>query len=150
MKIEKEIQQTTSFISEFQKAAVNILYTASWLERRHTENLQPYDLTPQQFNILRILRGCYPAPATINTLIERMIDKSSNVSRLVDRLVKKGFVQRTENKSDKRSVNVLISEKGLAVLKQIDVDNDILESWLHTITKSEATELNRILDKLRG
>lgn len=150
MQIEKEIRQTAPFISEFHKMAVNILFTASWLDRRHTENLKPFGLTPQQFNILRILRGSHPDPVTINTLIERMIDKSSNASRLVDRLEKKGFVSRCVNKSDKRSVNVMITNEGLGVLKKIDESPRVLEQWLHTITEEEAKTLNRLLDKLRG
>jgi DNA-binding MarR family transcriptional regulator len=150
MNLEKEIHQTAPFISEFHKMAVNILFTASWLDRRHTQNLKPFGITPQQFNILRILRGQHPKPAGINMLIERMIDKSSNASRLVDRLAAKGLVHKQVNHTDKRAVDVIITAAGLDVLGKIDADRMILEKWLHNITEEEAGELNRILDKLRG
>ena len=150
MQIEKEIRQTAPFLSEHHKMAVNILYTASWLDRRHTQNLKPFGLTPQQFNILRILRGSHPKPAGINMLIERMIDKSSNASRLVDRLFSKGLVQKHINETDKRAVDVTITAAGLEALKKIDEDQMVLEHWLHSVSEEEAKELNRILDKLRG
>lgn len=150
MQIEKEIRQTAPFLSEHHKMAVNILYTASWLDRRHTQNLKPFGLTPQQFNILRILRGSHPIPAGINMLIERMIDKSSNASRLVDRLFSKGLVQKHINETDKRAVDVTITAAGLEALKKIDEDQMVLEHWLHSVSEEEAKELNRILDKLRG
>src|SRR4029079_10736385 len=108
MEIEKEIKQTVKFGSEYQKAAVNIFYTASWLDKIHFEKLKPFGLTLQQFNILRILRGQHPNPATVNLLIDRMLDKSSNASRLVDRLLKKGFVSRCLNETDKSAVDILL------------------------------------------
>jgi DNA-binding MarR family transcriptional regulator len=150
MQIEKEIHQTAPFISEFHKMAVNILFTASWLDRIHSKNLKPFGLTPQQFNILRILRGQHPKPAGINMLIERMIDKSSNASRLVDRLAGKGLVYKQINEADKRAVDVVITDAGLDVLSKIDADRMVLEKWLHAITEDEAKEINRILDKLRS
>jgi DNA-binding MarR family transcriptional regulator len=127
MEIEKEIKQNIKFSSEYHKLSVNILYTASWIGVLHTGKLKPFGLTPQQFNLLRILRGQHPKPATINMLIERMIDKSSNASRLVDRLEEKGFVKRCTSDSDKRSVNVQITEKGLETLKKTDDQSIILE-----------------------
>jgi DNA-binding MarR family transcriptional regulator len=150
MEIEQEIKQTVRFRSEYHKMAVNILYTAAWLESWNTRKLKPFGLTPQQFNVMRILRGQFPKPATINLLIERMIDKSSNASRLVDRLQQKGFVNRVTNEADKRSVNVLITEKGLAVLKSIDDRPGMLEENLYKISEEEARHMNNLLDKLRG
>jgi DNA-binding MarR family transcriptional regulator len=150
MEIEKEIKQTVKFRSEYHKMAVNILYTASWLDQDHAKKLKPFGLTTQQFNILRILRGQHPNPATINMLIERMIDKSSNASRLVDRLSQKGFVQRCANEKDKRAVNVIITEKGLETLNVIDNNSALFESAFQNLSKHEAKELNLLLDKLRG
>ncbi len=150
MEIEKEIKQTLKFQSEHHKMVVNILYTASWINQRHTQKLKRFDLTPQQFNILRILRGQHPAPATVNLLIDRMIDKSSNASRLVDRLLEKEFVSRGTNESDKRAVNVLITQKGLDTLKLIDEEVHLLEDDTASLSKTETVELNRLLDKLRG
>jgi hypothetical protein len=125
MEIEKEIKQTVKFSSEYHKMAVNLLYTASWIDIQHTRLLKPFGLTPQQFNLLRILRGQHPKPATINMLIDRMIDKSSNASRLVDRLLAK-------------------------VLKQIDMQYHIMEAPMKNLTEKEAVLLNQLLDKLRG
>ncbi len=150
MEIEKEIKQTVKFTSEYHKLSVNILFTASWLGISHTRKLKPFGLTPQQFNLLRILRGQHPNPATVNMLIERMIDKSSNASRLVDRLEQKGFVNRCTSDSDKRSVNVRITDKGLDTLKQLDDNDPVLEEPVKTLSVEEARELSRLLDKLRG
>jgi DNA-binding MarR family transcriptional regulator len=150
MDIEKEIGQTIQFKSEIHKVAVNILFTASWLQLKNTETLKPYELTPQQFNILRILRGQHPHPASVNLLMHRMLDKSSNASRLVDRLEEKGFALRTTNKKDKRAVDVSITPKGLDVLKKIDDDIGLLEFHLNSISEAEAKQLNGLLDRLRG
>ncbi|MFM2189645.1 MAG: hypothetical protein RL491_31 [Bacteroidota bacterium] len=150
MDIEKEIGQSVSFKSDLQRAAVNILYTASWLSMKNTETLKPFDLTPQQFNVLRILRGQHPKPATVNLLMQRMLDKSSNASRLVDRLLEKGFVTRETNRQDKRAVDVFISQKGMDVLENIDKTIGLLENHLDHLTESEARMLSTLLDKLRG
>ncbi len=150
MEIEQEIKQTVKFKSEYHKMAVNILYTASWIDAFNTSQLKPFGLTPQQFNILRILRGQFPKPATINLLIDRMIDKSSNASRLVDRLLQKGFVTRCTNETDKRSVNVMITDQGLSTLKQIDELPGFFDARISGLSESEARELNRLLDKVRG
>lgn len=150
MDIRKAIKQNIDFSTEYHKMAVNILFTASWIDLEHAKKLKPFGLTSQQFNILRILRGQLPKLATINLLIDRMIDKSSNASRLVDRLEKKGFVKRSANTEDKRAVNVQISEKGLATLKAIDGQLNLMEADFKTLTEQEAKELNRLLDKLRG
>jgi DNA-binding MarR family transcriptional regulator len=150
MEIEKEIKQSVKFSSEYQKVAVNILYTASWIEKFHADKLKPFGLTGQQFNVLRILRGQFPNPATVNLLIERMIDKSSNASRLVDRLLKKKLVNRCVSETDKRSVNVSITETGLALLRKIDEDSKLLEEHFYTLTVEEAALLSNLLDKLRG
>lgn len=150
MDIEKEIGQSVSFKSELQRAAVNVLYTASWLNMKNTETLKPFELTPQQFNVLRILRGQHPKPATVNLLMQRMLDKSSNASRLVDRLLEKGFVSRETNRQDKRAVDVYISQKGMDVLDTIDRTIGLLESHLDHITEEEARLLSDLLDKMRG
>ena len=150
MEIEKEIKQTVKFTSEYHKMAVNLLYTASWIDIQHTRQLKQFGLTPQQFNLLRILRGQHPKPATINMLIDRMIDKSSNASRLVDRLLAKKFVARCTSENDKRSVNVSITPEGLEVLKQIDKQYHLLEAPMKNLTEKEAVLLNQLLDKLRG
>jgi DNA-binding MarR family transcriptional regulator len=149
MKIEDEIKQK-QFKSEYQKAVINILFTSSWLNAANTKALRPYDITPQQFNILRILRGQFPNPATVSILQERMLDRMSNASRLVDKLKLKKLVERKECKKDRRQVDIVITEKGLTLLKDIDLSIKNFENILDEITPKEAEELNRILDKIRG
>jgi DNA-binding MarR family transcriptional regulator len=114
------------------------------------DRLDQYHITLQQFNILRILRGQHPKPATINLLKERMLDKMSDASRIVDRLVQKGLVTREINQKDRRAVDIIISEEGLAVLKKIDpiiTPEDILKA---NIPEDDVVRLNYLLDKLRG
>ncbi|PSR11219.1 MAG: MarR family transcriptional regulator [Bacteroidetes bacterium] len=150
MKIEEAIQQQ-HFISEYQKAHLNILHTGSWLSQRTAAILKPYDLTTQQFNILRILRGRHPEPATVKLLTERMLDKMSNASRLVDKLLKKGLVERTICSDDRRRVDVLITQPGLALLEKASVELEAeMDADNYNLTLDEAAELNRLLDKLRA
>lgn len=149
MKLEDEIKQH-SFRNEYHKLAVNIIFTHSWLMSKIYELLDEYDLTPQQFNLLRILRGQYPQPASITLLKERMLDKMSDASRLVERLVTKGLVERKICPVDRRKVDVVITKKGLKLLEKIDKTDDEMDSFLKNITKKEAEQLNQLLDKLRG
>lgn len=149
MELEKEILQK-KFRSEIQKSVINILYTFGWLNGKLTRFMKPYHITLQQFNILRILRGQHPNPATVNLLIERMLDKSSNASRLVERLRQKGLVQRAISKNDRREVDVSITIKGLSLLAKIDKPLDEFEKKTIKITAKEAKSLNQILDKFRG
>ena len=149
MEIEKEIKQNIGFHSEFQKLSVNILHTASWLGIMIARRLKPYGLTMQQYNVLQILRGQHPEPATVNMLIDRMIDKSSNASRLVERLLQKKLVDRCTSSVDKRSVNVMITEKGLELLKTIDDNSIDLDEGSTLLSKEEAKTVNKLLDKMR-
>ena len=149
MDIGQEIKQS-KFKNEYQKLAINVGFTSSWMQRATSCKLKVFKLTPQQFNILRILRGQHGEPATINLLTERMIDKSSNASRLVDKLVKKNLVKRQECPSDRRQVDVVISEKGLDLLLKIDKEEEEWLSEFKGLSVTEAKELNRLLDKLRG
>ena len=146
MRLEEDIKQP-AFQNEFQKAIINIFYTSNWLQDRHKETFKIYDLTAPQFNILRILRGQYPKPATINLLIERMLDKTSNASRIVDRLEVKGLVSRKQCPNDRRTVDVIITESGLALLSRIDKED--IFGPMHNLTEEEARQLNSLLDKTR-
>jgi DNA-binding MarR family transcriptional regulator len=148
MGIEQDIQQT-KFKSVYHKAFVNILYTSAWLEYRYAAVFKRYDLTSAQFNVLRILRGQHPKPSTVNLIIERMLDKSSNASRIVEKLRLKEMVTREECATDRRLVEVRITAKGLGLLKEIDQkENDFnLEPAL--LTEQEAEQLSELLDKLR-
>jgi DNA-binding MarR family transcriptional regulator len=149
MKLEKEIQQS-KFQNEFQKLYLNIIYTASWLNLKNTQRLKPYGLSPQQYNILRILRGQYPNSATVTLLTERMLDKNSNASRLVEKLKQKHLVDRCECPEDRRAVNVKITKKGLELLTELDTMDENIRTDLNIITAEEAAVVNHILDKLRG
>ncbi len=120
MRIEDEIQQK-KFKSEYQKAHINILFTAAWLNQQNQQILKPLGISSQQFNILRILRGMHPQPASIKLLTERMIDKMSNASRLVDKLLAKDLVQRNESGADRRRVDVVITNKGLQLLEKASI-----------------------------
>src|SRR3989339_1932793 len=110
MKLEEEIKQS-KFRNEYHKLAVNIMYSYGWLMNLQAKLFIKYDITGNQFNILRILRGQYPNPATVNLLKERMLDKMSDASRLVERLRIKGFIKRDLKPNDRRCVDVIISEK---------------------------------------
>lgn len=148
-RIEDKIK-VKKFSSEWHKATINIVYTTNWLTDLLEERANKRDITLQQFNVLRILRGQYPNPVKNSLLRERMLTKTSDVSRLIARLITKGLVSRESCPNDKRAVDVLISEKGLDLLESIEADmmlNDILPN---NITEKQCAELNRLLDKFRG
>jgi len=149
MALEDDIKQE-KFSSEFEKIAINILFTGSWLYNINISRLKAHDITPEQFNVLRILRGSHPKTMMLADITSRMIDKSSNATRLVEKLRQKGFVKREICESNRRQVDIIITDKGLALLKKIDSASNEWMSTLKNITKAEAQELNRILDKLRG
>jgi DNA-binding MarR family transcriptional regulator len=149
MKIEEEISQS-KFKSRNHKLIVNIIYTFNWLYEKQFKILKPFGLTIQQYNILRILRGQSPDPATIKLLKERMLDKMSDASRLVEKLRVKGLVHRRICDKDRRNVDVLITEKGLDLLSEIDKKEDEFEKLIDNLETEETDELNNLLDKLRG
>lgn len=149
MSLEEDIKQE-KFLNEHQKAGINILFTGSWLYNINAAHLKKFGITPEQFNVLRILRGSYPKPLMLAEITCRMIDKNSNATRLVEKLRLKGLVLREICENNRRQVDISITEKGLNLLKKIDTDNQVWSDTLKAITKSEAAELNRILDKLRA
>jgi DNA-binding MarR family transcriptional regulator len=149
MEIGKEIKQE-KFKSEHQKMLINILFTSGWLSSKHACSLKPHGISTQQFNLLRILRGQHPKPATVNLLIERMLDKNSNASRLVEKLRLKKLVERAICPEDRRAVNVAITQKGLNLLAELDVREESFIEELKNVSKHEAEQINMLLDKLRG
>ena len=149
MKIEDEIKQK-QFSNPFQKLAVNTLFTASWLQTRGTRILKPYGITIQQYNVLRILRGQHGKPASVGLLQERMLDKSSNASRLVDKLLAKKLVKRKTSPNDRRQVDILITNDGLTLLNELELKMNEWDSQLKTLSEKEALMLSDLLDKLRG
>jgi DNA-binding MarR family transcriptional regulator len=146
--IEKDIHQN-KFISERQKAMINLLYTYGWVLEKIKNFLAKEDITHQQFNILRILRGSYPKPLSTLQIRERMLDKMSDTSRIVDRLVIKGLVKKTVCPADKRLVDVLITEKGQKLLKKLDAGTDHVTEIMDGLSEKEAETLSALLDKLR-
>ena len=148
MELEKEIDQK-SFKSEHQKAVVNVLFTGKWLEYRQNATFKPYGLTAQQFNVLRILRGCMPKPATVQYLVERMLDKSSNASRIVDKLIEKGLVDRRICEANRRMVDIKITTKGLDLLALLDANEAMWSKYDGVLNADEARTLNTLLDKMR-
>ena len=150
MRLEDEIKQT-SFQSEGQKAYLNIVFTAGWLSLRQAAAFRPFGVTLPQFNVLRILRGQHPKPATVAMLIERMLDKTSNASRIVDKLEEKQLVTRTVCPANRRAVDIRVTEAGLALLRQVDESGiaNFNQSEQH-LSESELVLLNELLDKIRA
>jgi DNA-binding MarR family transcriptional regulator len=147
MGIEKDIQQS-NFRNEYQKLGINLMYTAGWLNERIGRFLMQEDITQQQYNILRILRGS-EVPLSTLQIRERMLDKMSDTSRIVDRLIVKELVQKSACKSDKRLVDIILTEKGLQLVERLDQFNHHIDAILQGLTETEAATVNQILDKMR-
>jgi len=148
MSIENDIHQTT-FESEYHKMSVNLIYTYNWAAERAKKFFEKADLTSQQYNILRILRGAAKPMSTLQ-IRQRMLDKMSDTSRIVDRLLRKELVCKVTSKSDRRLVDVTISPKGLDLLNELDKHTHELDSHFKTLTVEEARTVNHLLDKLRN
>ncbi len=148
MGLENEILQS-KFRNNFQKAAVNIIYTYHWLNEQMKIVFSKQDITSQQFNILRILRGANKPLSTLQ-IRQRMLDKMSDTSRIVDRMVIKGLVMKNISPADKRMVDITISNKGQQVLQEIDKYESQMDDIMKNMTENEAETLNLLLDKLRN
>lgn len=149
MELEKEIS-IKEFDNNYHKVVINIFYTQGWILNRLKEEMDPFNLTNQQYHILRILQKLHPNSASINLLKENMIDKMSDVSRIVDRLLQKDLLARNVSNKDRRSVDITITQKGLELLKEINLDNSLRGLLESNLTSEEAGELSRLLDKFRG
>jgi uncharacterized lipoprotein YddW (UPF0748 family) len=148
MALENEINQKR-FRTEYQKARINLIYTYNWLSEKINSTFKEWDITPQQFNILRILRG-EGKPLSTLQIRQRMLDKMSDTSRIVDRLLLKGFVRKTPNGEDRRLVDVVITAKGKKLLEKIDPWEDVADEFMTNLSEDETKTLNALLDKLRG
>ena len=148
MALENEINQS-SFRSEDQKAIVNIIFTYHWVTEQVKSILADEDITMQQYNILRILRGSHPDPLSTLTIRERMLDKMSDTSRIVDRMLRKGLVVKRICTNDKRLVDVNLTEEGLIMLLRLDERMDAMDKISSGLTQDELKNLNYLLDKLR-
>ncbi len=148
MSLENEINQR-KFRSENQKARINILYTYSWLSEKIDDIFERWDITVKQFNILRILRG-EGKPLSTLQIRERMLDKMSDTSRIVDRLILKGLVKKTPNGEDRRLVDVVITAKGRKLLEKMDPLEEQMDEIMGALSEEETSTLNQLLDKLRN
>ncbi|WP_187260716.1 MarR family winged helix-turn-helix transcriptional regulator [Pontibacter beigongshangensis] len=148
MQLELELT-TFNFRSERHKGCINLVYTSGLIFNAYENFFRQYELTTQQYNILRILRVDYPDPVSTSVLRERMLDKMSDVSRLVSRLKNKNLVSVTPNPADKRLVNIVLSEKGIELMHRIDEAAPLLDSMLVDLDEQEASTLNSLLDKVR-
>ena len=148
MKIEEEIKQQ-KFRSAHQKAVINLLYTASWLQSKQQDFFKPFGITAQQFNILRILKGQHPKSISATEIKIRMLDKNSDVSRLLDRLLTKNLISKKTCPNDKRATDVSITQAGLDLLKTLENDQNELDGVLR-LDQEDAAHLSELLDKCRG
>jgi DNA-binding MarR family transcriptional regulator len=148
VKLEDEIQQK-KFKSIEQKLMLNLIYTTNWLTAKQDSLFKDSDVTVQQYNVLRILRGQYPTPCSIKLIKERMLDRMSDTSRIVDKLFIKKLLERNECPNDRRSVNVIITDKGLELLKSLDYIDELAKQNTKSLTQVEINTLNDLLDKLR-
>jgi MarR family transcriptional regulator, 2-MHQ and catechol-resistance regulon repressor len=148
MGIEKDIQQV-KFRNPRQKAGINLIYTIAWMREKTKAIFDSEDITPQQFNILRILRGSFPDPLSTLQIRERMLEKMSDTSRIVDRLITKGLVKKITCKNDRRLVDVIITDKGKKMLERLDARQDEIDGVLGNLSEKDANILSDLLDKLR-
>ncbi|MEY2635658.1 MAG: MarR family winged helix-turn-helix transcriptional regulator [Aquirufa sp.] len=148
MGISEDLKQS-NFQSEAQKAIVNAIYTGNWIVQKQQELLKPFGLTVQQYNVLRILKGQQGNPMTVLAITERMLDKMSNASRLVDKLLEKKLVLRRECPQDRRAVDILILPAGLDLLKEVD---QVQQDWgkhFDALGVKRLEEMNQLLDEFR-
>jgi len=149
MTIEEEIKQA-KFKSQHQKAVLNLLFTANWIQNKQRELFEPFGVTGQQYNMLRILRGQQAKPIPAVEIKSRMLDKNSDVSRLLDRLIGKKLVKKNQCPNDKRATDIVITETGLELLNNLDSAINNLDSHFLDLSKEEAKQLSELLDKARG
>lgn len=147
--IDRELNM--EFKNEHQKLFLNLLFTSNWLRHMDQERLRPSGLSPQQYNILRILRGANGRKMNMGSVLERMLDRSPNTTRLTDKLIAKGLVLRERCEEDRRVVYLRISPKGSELINSMDQETDrMIAEVARKLSPGEAKALNQALDKLRG
>jgi len=149
MRIEDEIKQK-QFNSEYEKLLINLIFTSNWLACLQQRHFKPFGITPQQYNVLRILKGQFPNPASVGMVQSRMLDRSSNITRLVDKLIDKKLVSRCENPDNRRMQELRITESGLTFLDEIKKQESTLNTFADKLSEVEAQQVNQLLDRLRG
>ncbi len=147
MPIDKEIPKSY-FRNSSHKTLVNILFTSNWILERLKQFLENEDITHQQYNILRILNNSETPLSTLQ-IRERMLDKMSDTSRIVERLLKKDLVNKQICRYDKRLVDVTISEKGLQLLSRLDKKTNEIDSIISNLNSEDIDTVNQLLDKIR-
>jgi DNA-binding MarR family transcriptional regulator len=147
MGIEEDINQS-KFRNEYQKASINLIYTFNWMSEQMKGLFEKHGLTSQQFNILRILRGAGQPLSTLQ-IRQRMLDKMSDTSRIVDRLILKELAKKVICKSDRRLVDVSITDKGKKMLAKLDESENEMDAVLSNLSEADAKTLNKLLDKIR-
>ena len=148
MKLEDAIKQT-AFKTEEERLVINLVYTTGWLSSEQNRFFKRFQISSQQYNVLRILRGQYPNPASVGLIQERMLDKMSNASRLIEKLKQKKLIKRSECSKDRRQVDVLVTQEGLLLLEEIDKLSIEMNSVCDALNVKEKNTLNELLDKLR-
>lgn len=142
--ISKDVK--SSFANSRIKALINILYTANWITSHHNTFFKPFGISPQQYNILRILNGA-DRPLKVQTIKERMIDRSPNATRLMDKLCAKELIERVACKTDRRVVHIVITARGKQLLENIS--NNFNDDLVKNLSEDDAEHLSNLLDKMR-
>ena len=150
MILEKEIHQVKPFRNNYHKASVNLIFKGKLMIQFHSDVFKQYNLTIQQYNILHILHGRNTGTATVKLIRERMLDRMSDASRIVELLRKKKLVERNICGEDTRKMDVVITQKGLVLLEEIEKENERMDQRLSTLNEEEIVLLNELLDKVRG
>jgi DNA-binding MarR family transcriptional regulator len=148
VKLEDEIKQK-SFPSPYHRMVVNIMFTGNWMQKELSAQLRPFGISLQQHNVLSILRGQHPEPSTLGLIQERMLDRMSNATRLVDKLMEKGLVDRCQCAENRRKVDIVITPAGLKLLQQTEAIFRQIPTRYANLTVGEATVLGQLLDKIR-
>ena len=149
MKLEEELKMS-GFKSPYHRAVLNIVFTSAWLRDNVASYLKPYGISEEQYNVLRILRGQNGKPLHLNSIQERMVHKSSNATRLVEKLRQKGFVERIQCDYNRRMVDITITESGMELLAELDKMENQPREVFESLSEDEATMLGDLLDKMRG
>jgi DNA-binding MarR family transcriptional regulator len=150
MKLENEIKQSKRIQSEYIRLTINLLFSGSWCNDFCNRHFKSFGLTHEQYNVLRILRGSHPKQLSVSDVQSRMIEKSSNVTRLVEKLLTKNYIHRELNPDNRRIVLLSINETGLELMENIDESMYLVEKKMENLSIEEAFTLNQLLDKLRG
>jgi DNA-binding MarR family transcriptional regulator len=149
MRIEDQIKQS-QFEDAYHKMVVNVMFTARFIELKFERIFKKHGLTSQQYNVLRILRGQYPKPICAGDVLSRMLDQSSNITRLMEKLLQKGLVERKINELNRRMHDISITPNGLAVLEKIAPDFNELMIDYRKIAPEQAEMVSDLLDQFRG